>query len=557
MKNQLVSFVQTKEEINFILDKIDNQILFIPLNLETFIHLKKKNLFYINPKKYFDNEKHKQALDFTEKFILNLNYGNLTYEGLKLEFRSKIRFLINSCIFIIEIHKKILETRDVTLVLSGWHGRNLKKYNSNEIFLSSFIIENITNFKNIKNLTFDHKNINQISDFYEYIFDKKQIKENNILINSLGYNFYRILKFKKLFQKVYRFNFEGNKLSFFKKIIFFILGYREIFPQKKRIEFNKFAKVPDISLFYGNYDLSKVINLKKKELLFELSLSINKLKALKNLFKQVKFNNYFSFHSRGLDGSICELLNSINCTTINISHGTVVQYYEKYDALYKKIISDSVFSGKFKYFAVQSELCEKSLLNTNINIKKTIKTNNLIFSNIKSDIHDKEFLLYAVTLKNFHGIHFLGVEMFYEFFENLNLLNNIAKNGKKIIVNIHESHRKILEEIKPFFPNLLFSSEKIDNVLAKSFVLISFSSTAIEDAIASNRYVILLDQWKRYQHFKPSTEKEKNKIYYVNTEEELNKLIDYLRKIKKNKAEFFRNDLQNNYNKVLKIKNEN
>ena len=72
MKNQFVSFVQTKEEINFILDKIDNQILFIPLNLETFIHLKKKNLFYINPKKYFDNEKHKQALDFTEKFILNL-----------------------------------------------------------------------------------------------------------------------------------------------------------------------------------------------------------------------------------------------------------------------------------------------------------------------------------------------------------------------------------------------------------------------------------------------------------------------------------------------------
>ena len=77
----------------------------------------------------------------------------------------------------------------------------MKKYNSNEIFLSSFIIENITNFKNIKNLTFDHKNINQISDFYEYIFDKEQIKENNILINSLGYNFYRILKFKNYSRK--------------------------------------------------------------------------------------------------------------------------------------------------------------------------------------------------------------------------------------------------------------------------------------------------------------------------------------------------------------------
>ena len=62
--------------------------------------------------------------------------------------------------------------------------------------------------------------------------------------------------------------------------------------------------------------------------------------------------------------------------------------------------------------------------------------------------------------------------MFYEFFENLNLLNNIAKNGKKIIVNIHVSHRKILKKSSPF-SNLLFQV-KNSNILAKSFVLISF-----------------------------------------------------------------------------------
>ena len=149
----------------------------------------------------------------------------------------------------------------------------------------------------------------------------------------------------------------------------------------------------------------------------------------------------------------------------------------------KKIISESVLLENLNILQFSLNYV-KNHLNTNINIKKTIKTNNPIFSNIKSDIHDKEFLLYAVTLKNFHGIHFLGVEMFYEFFENLNLLNNIAKNGKKIIVNIHVSHRKISRKSSySFFPNLLSSSEKIDNVLAKSFVLISFSSTAIEDAI--------------------------------------------------------------------------
>ena len=44
MANHLVSFAQSKEEIDFILNKISQKILFIPLNLET--------LIYLNQKKY-------------------------------------------------------------------------------------------------------------------------------------------------------------------------------------------------------------------------------------------------------------------------------------------------------------------------------------------------------------------------------------------------------------------------------------------------------------------------------------------------------------------------
>jgi len=557
MANHLVSFAQSKEEIDFILNKINQQILFIPLNLETLIYLNQKKLSYLNPKYHFTNEKHKQALFFTEKFISKLNYGNLTFEGLRVEFRSQIRFIINSCIFIIELYKKISEDKNISLVLSGWHGKNFKKYNSNEIFLASSIIENCFNLKNIINISSDNKNINKIQNLYNYFIKPNKIEKNSILINNLGYNFYRILIYKKLFQKVYRFNFGEKSINFFKMIVFFLLGYREIIPEKKKIIYEEFIKIPDIHLTYGTFDLSKIINLRKNELVFELSNSINKLKALSILFKKKKFKNYFSFHSRGLDGSIGELLYNTECNTVNVSHGTVVESYEKYDNLYKKIISDSVFSGKFKYFAVQSELCEKSLLNTNSKITKTIKTGNLIFSNVKKKISDKKYLLYAVTLKPFHGLQFFGVEMFYEFYENLNLLNNLVSKDKKIIVNVHASHKKILEEIKPFFPNLCFTCEKIDKVLNKSFALISFSSTAIEDGLACNRYIILLDQWNRYQHFKPTSESEKNKIYYVNSMEQLDKLIDYLKKKKIDENKFFINNLKNNYNKIFNINNEN
>jgi len=557
MANHSVSFVQSKEEINLILSKINHQILFIPLNLESLMYLKQKELSHLNPKYYFNNEKHKQALLFTEKFISELNYGNLKFEGLRLEFRSQLRFIINSCIFLIEIYKKISEEKNISLVLSGWHGQNFRKYNSKEIFLASSIIENCFDLKNSINISSDNKNTTKAQNLYNYYINPRKIKNDSILINNLGYNFYRLLIFKKLFQKVYCFNFDEKNLNFFKKIIFFLLGYREIIPKKTKIKFEETIKIPDIFLTYGDFDLSKIINLRKKELVFELSNSINKLNALNVLFKKKKFKNYFSFHSRGLDGSIGELLNNTECKTINISHGTVVESYDKYDDLYKKIISDSVFSGKFKYFAVQSALCEKSLLNTNSKITKTVKTGNLIFSNVKKNISSKKYLLYAVTLKKFHGLQFLGVEMFYEFYENLNLLNNLVSKDKKIIVNVHTSHKKNLDEIKPFFPNLYFTSEKIDKVLNKSFALISFSSTAIEDALACNRYIILLDQWNRYQHFRPTTEWEKNKIYYVNSKDQLNKLIEYLRKKKINETNFLRNDLKNNYNKIFKIENEN
>ena len=86
----------------------------------------------------------------------------------------------------------------------------------------------------------------------------------------------------------------------------------------------------------------------------------------------------------------------------------------------------------------------------------------------------------------------------------------------------------------------------------QSFLLISFSSSAIEDAISSNRFVILFDQWKRYLHFKGKIFDNFNSIFYVNTKSQLKKVI---KKIYFEKEELknhkISNNLKDNFKKIL------
>ena len=145
--------------------------------------------------------------------------------------------------------------------------------------------------------------------------------------------------------------------------------------------------------------------------------------------------------------------------------------------------------------------------------------------------------------------------MYYEFYNNLDLLNSLSLKEKKIeiLVNLHSSHKSLVNDMNHLFPNLKFSSKKIDHLINQSFALISFSSTAIEDAVSSNRFVVLLDQWKRYRHFKGNIYKNFNSIFYVNNKLQLTKTIERLLK-QKMKFNFFinPNNVKHNFKKILR-----
>ena len=52
--------------------------------------------------------------------------------------------------------------------------------------------------------------------------------------------------------------------------------------------------------------------------------------------------------------------------------------------------------------------------------------------------------------------------MYYEFFENLKFLNNLTLNEHcKIIVNIHPSHKNLVNDLKEFSQNFQLQVKKL------------------------------------------------------------------------------------------------
>ena len=116
----------------------------------------------------------------------------------------------------------------------------------------------------------------------------------------------------------------------------------------------------------------------------------------------------------------------------------------------------------------------------------------------KKDNLNKKYILYATTLKSFSNLQYLGVDMFYEYWNILEDLNDISKKEEKQLVKIHPQFRSC-KRIAKFFDNLKFSNQRIDKLLHKSYAAIGFSSGAIEDALNSRVPVILYDPKCRYK----------------------------------------------------------
>ena len=260
--------------------------------------------------------------------------------------------------------------------------------------------------------------------------------------------------------------------------------------------------------------------------------------CVKKLLEKEKIDLLISVIARGYQGSAVDFAKKLNIKTLGITHGTISKSFTIIDKIYKMIISEAVFTKNYDFFPLQTKISFDAV-DTHSLPQPNLKTGNLIFAENLFKLGKKNKILYAVTSKNFNQMHFHGVELYFEFYKNLEILNNLAKSaGLIILVNLHPSvNNYSLQNLKGSFKNLSFTKKKISSCLKDAFVTISFSSTVIEDSICSNVPIILFDNWKRYKHCESENKffTELRPIYYVNS---INDLKLCIKSIKNGKIDF-------------------
>ena len=198
-------------------------------------------------------------------------------------------------------------------------------------------------------------------------------------MSNLGYNFFRFIKFFNKKNFIILTPYDKN-INIIKKIIYKLFFNVNFFKFIYNLKKNKTLKIPNINFKYKDKKIKDILVLRFQEEKINLINLQIKCKAIDTLFNKINFITVFSNNVRGDQGYYLERACSINIPTISVPHGTVAEYYNKYDKIYKKNISEAIIYQKAKYIASQSLIAKKFFLQQKNKFKKNfIDTGNLIF----------------------------------------------------------------------------------------------------------------------------------------------------------------------------------
>ena len=537
--SKIISLVQSVEEIQFILKKFNKKTTIVPLDLGAQLYCIDNNIDFYDPLNLVKNSFHYETIKKSRDFLNEIDYNDIKYESHQKEIKAFLRFRLHAIAFILEIINQLkLQKKINEIVLSGWD-KYYDTYSPKNYFISQIILNLINDIKITTLKEFSHENHSDkfIYD-YDILYTNLNLNKEYIYLSNLGYNFFRIIfiLFKKK-RKILTISF--NKISFFKKIIYMMMGIKfiEIKKNERKIKnITELLKI-DLKYKYKDKDLSKLLNIRIDQEKNNVINMINKSRLIDELFKKLKIKFVITNVSRGIFGYFIDAAKNFKIPSMCIPHGTLSKNFDEYDIIYKKTISEAVTSKNATFNVSQSHISKKFYEQNIKEYNNVINTGNLIFSENKKRLNQSKKILFAVTVKSLQSIQLVGVEMYYEFINNLYFLSNFSKKyNYKILVKLYPGIYSKFNILKKIFPHLEFSKEKISPKIFNDCLLtISFSSTVIEDSLNSLRPVILLDRWKRYQHCEAETNpnKKNSAVYYINDEAGLIKCIKTIKASKK------------------------
>lgn len=527
-----------------------NSILIVALSAKVQAYLNKKNIRYSTTLEYFKNSSQESIIKKNEE-ILSCFRRNLSGSvSLTEEFIFYIRFYIFHYLWIIEILNNLKQEGLGSMILIKSRSQVNESLIINEceryvpLFCQKFCIGKQIEYNVIENTAKFSCNGVKTNKFLQKIFGflaemnlnrVSKSKSPAIVVHSLSYNF------DKLFNQI---------LSKHPDTICIVLGEKDVSPEllfalilqlfnlspKTNIVYmpvNIFTdKIPNQDAFLTaindsfNEDIFHHHGISFKEELQEkvkvalipyLEKLTNQKKIVDSIYEKTKPRLALSPIGIGLGRVIGESSLSHNIPSIFISHGSHKTPANEIEHIELFNLCKGFMLSEFSYAAISSPFAKRHFDYFKLHYPRMpaqpLITGNLIYSKLdnakKSIINKKEgekIILHATTLKIRGGDRFYFLETNDEFFSAVNDLIEVVNkmDNVKLLVRLHPgfplSEEEIRSLLKPSDKLMISLSGPFQDVLAVSDVLVSYSSTAIEEALLNFIPVVLYDKWNRYNH---------------------------------------------------------
>ena len=282
--------------------------------------------------------------------------------------------------------------------------------------------------------------------------------------------------------------------------------------------------------------------------------------ALEYALKRLDTCLVMSYIGLGIMGVAGELAGVMKKKSLFISHGTHPVPIDEYHELELYNHCCSFMLGDYTHVALCTPVQEAHLRYFKGKyqdiINQEIRTGPLIFTNISQENKERykrelgiprdcRVFTQAVSIKPRYGERFYFLETMDEFFAALtdmvkaiNTINNV-----RLVIRLHPGFSWSNEEIKSLLPAsdryIINQTGPFSRVLETTDVLISYSSTTIDEALINRIPVLLYDKWNRYNHFKTGIfeQDDSEDIYpvcYVNNCNKLRPAMEFM--IRKTKS---------------------
>lgn len=262
----------------------------------------------------------------------------------------------------------------------------------------------------------------------------------------------------------------------------------------------------------------KFINNRLKENMTEL---YGEIISLKKVLALVKPKSVFSQHSLGIGYALGEICSKEDIPGLLITHGTHTPQKDPLPSYEWSVHAHQIFNSMYPFVALQSPLAKKFFLSQKEVFSKTIETGPICFAEknnntLKKNVIrqrlfgqnnlKKKIILHAGSPRGWKFYRPWVYETIDEYINNINTTIKAVEeiSGIFLCIRFRPQRELSLEEFKNSLLNSncygVYTDGSFDEFLESADLLMSYSSTTIEEALFFKMPVLQFDPDAKYEH---------------------------------------------------------